>query len=95
MPVSSYVIRCLPEDQPSVREQLSHIPGIEIGEAMGTGIPVATEAETSREAEAIGQQLQDLAGVQSAVLVYHNFEDVVPAVPGAGVSRSEGRGGSE
>jgi nitrate reductase NapAB chaperone NapD len=76
MPVSSYVIRCLPEDQPAVREQLHRIPGIEIGEGTDMGIPVATEAESSKAAEAIGNQLQNLAGVKSAVLVYHNFEDV-------------------
>ena len=82
MPVSSYVIRCLPDDQPAVREQLSRIPGIEIGEAMDTGIPVATEAQTSGEAEAIGDQLQNLPGVKSAVLVYHNFEDVADEASG-------------
>lgn len=76
MTFSSYVIRCSPEDQPVVREQLSRIPGIEIGEATDMGIPVATEAETSKAAEAIGDQLQNLKGVKSAVLVYHNFEDV-------------------
>jgi nitrate reductase NapAB chaperone NapD len=43
---------------------------------MDTGIPVATEAETSKAAEEIGNQLQNLEGVKSAVLVYHNFEDV-------------------
>ena len=59
-----------------MREQLSRIPGVEIGEATDTGIPVATEAETSKAAEAIGEQLQGLAGVKSAILVYHNFEDV-------------------
>jgi nitrate reductase NapAB chaperone NapD len=76
MPVSGYVIRCAPEDQCGVREQLKRIPGIEIGEATDTGIPVATEAETSKAAETIGEQLQNLKGVKSAVLVYHNFEDV-------------------
>lgn len=76
MPVSSYVIRCSSEDQPSVREQLRRIPGIEIGEATDMGIPVATEAESSKAAQAIGDQLQSLEGVKSAVLVYHNFEDV-------------------
>jgi len=81
MPVSSYVIRCAPEDQPAVREQLGQIPGVEIGEAMDTGIPVAAEAETSKAAEEIGNQLQNLEGVKSAVLVYHNFEDVEEETP--------------
>ena len=75
MPVSSYVIRCAPADQPAVRRELSLIPGIEIGEATESGIPVATEADTGEDAEAIGAQLQGIKGVKAAVLVYHNFED--------------------
>ena len=77
MPVSSYVLRCTPQDQPVVREQLRRIPGVEIGEATEMGIPVAAEADTTKAAEAIGDRLQQLTGVKSAVLVYHNFEDVV------------------
>ena len=65
-----------------MREQLSRIPGVEIGESTEVGIPVATDAETSRAAEALGEQLQDLKGVKSAVLVYHNFEDVTEKTPG-------------
>jgi len=76
MPVSSYVIRCSPEDQPAVCARLSRIPGVEIGEATDTGIPVAAEAETTNAAKEIGNQLQSIKGVKSAVLVYHNFEDV-------------------
>ena len=47
MPISSYVIRCAPQDQPAVREQLSRIPGLEVGEATDTGIPVVAEADTT------------------------------------------------
>ena len=81
MPVSSYVLRCAPQDQPAVREQLRRIPGLEIGEATDAGIPVAAEADTTKAAEAIGDRLQKLNGVKSAVLVYHNFEDVVDEIP--------------
>jgi nitrate reductase NapAB chaperone NapD len=76
MPVSSYVIRCTPEDQSRVLSQLKEISGIEIGEPMDTGIPVATEAPTTRAASELGEHLQSLTGVKAAVLVYHNFEDV-------------------
>mgnify|MGYP001005946290 CR=1 FL=1 len=81
MPISSYVIRCAPADQPRVREQLNRIPGVVIGDATDTGIPVAAEADTTQAAEVIGEQLQALDGVQSAVLVYHNFEDVLDEPP--------------
>ena len=80
MPVSSYVIRCTTEDQPGVLTQLKEIPGIEIGEPMDTGIPVATEAPTTKAASELGEQLQNLTGVKAAVLVYHNFEDVADPV---------------
>jgi nitrate reductase NapAB chaperone NapD len=76
MPVSSYVLRCAPEDQSSVRQQLNRLPGVEIGEGTDRGIPVAVGADTTMAAEAIGGQLQNLQGVKAAVLVYHNFEDL-------------------
>jgi nitrate reductase NapAB chaperone NapD len=76
MPVSAYVIRCAPDDQSAVLTRLRAIPGVEVGETNGTGIPVATETPTTRAAAALGEQLQQLPGVKSAVLVYHNFEDV-------------------
>lgn len=81
MPVSSYVIRCATQDQPRVREQLDRIPGVVMGDATETGIPVAAEADSTKAAEAMGEQLQALDGVQSAVLVYHNFEDVLDEPP--------------
>lgn len=76
MPVSSYVIRCTTKDQPEVIGQLKSFPGLEIGEPTDMGIPVATEAPTTRAAAELGEKLQNLTGVKAAVLVYHNFEDV-------------------
>lgn len=76
MPISSYVIRCSPADQPQVLKQLRGIAGLAIGEPTDMGIPVATEAPTTRAAAELGEQLQNLTGVKAAVLVYHNFEDV-------------------
>lgn len=76
MPISSYVIRCAPGDQPDVLRQLAGIAGVETGEATERGIPVVADTPTARAAEDLGEQLQQLSGVKSAVLVYHNFEDV-------------------
>jgi len=81
MPVSSYILRCTPQDQPAVCEQLRRIPGLEVGEVTDMGIPVAAEADTTKAAQAIGDRLQQLDGVKSAVLVYHNFEDVMDVAP--------------
>ena len=80
MPVSSYVIRCTTKDQSGVLRQLEEIPGIEIGEPTDMGIPVATDAPTTRAASELGERLQNLTGVKAAVLVYHNFEDMADPV---------------
>ena len=76
MPVSSYIIRCPAGDQPGVLAQLKAIPGVAIGDPTDTGIPVATEAPTTKAAAELGERLRNLTGVKAAVLVYHNFEDV-------------------
>ncbi|MCL4790314.1 MAG: chaperone NapD [Verrucomicrobia bacterium] len=76
MPISSYVIRCAPVDQPAVQDRLRALPGVELGEPMAAGIPVVADTPTTRAAEELGAQLQQVPGVKSAVLVYHNFEDV-------------------
>lgn len=76
MPISSYVIRCAPVDQPAVLDLLRALPGVELGEPVAAGIPVVADTLTTRAAEELGAQLQRLPGVKSAVLVYHNFEDV-------------------
>jgi nitrate reductase NapAB chaperone NapD len=79
MPVSAYVIRCTPEDRPEVLNQLRGIDGVQIGTPTDTGIPIATEADTTQAASDLGARLEQLRGVKSAVLVYHNFEDMADA----------------
>lgn len=76
MPISSYVIRCAPGEQARVLSELLACPGVEIGEASPAGIAVATETSTTRAVQELGECLERLPGVKSAVLVYHNFEDV-------------------
>jgi len=55
--------------------RLGALPGVTVGEETEQGIPVVTESETSRAARELGEQLEQIPGVESAVLVYHNFED--------------------
>jgi len=80
MPVSSYVIRCSAANQAAVWRELAAIPGVEIGEPTELGFPVAAATDSERAAQELGDHLQQLPGVQAAVLVYHNFEDV-PQTP--------------
>jgi nitrate reductase NapAB chaperone NapD len=75
MPISAYVIRCAPADQAGVLRELRALTGTRIGEATELGIPIATDTPSGRAAEEMGERLQQIPGVKSAVLVYHNFED--------------------
>jgi len=77
MPISSYVLRCAPADQVAVREKLDLIPEVTVGTPTERGLPVVADTATTRAATELGEQLQRLPGVKSAVLVYHNFEDVI------------------
>jgi len=63
-----------------VRRALSKLAGVTVGEATATGLPVVADTATTRAAEELGERLQQVPGVRSAVLVYHNFEDVADEV---------------
>ena len=76
MPISSYVIRCAPQDQPAVRRRLAELAGGTGGDAAEYGLPVVADTPDARTAEDLGARLQQVPGVKSAVLVYHTFEDV-------------------
>lgn len=86
MPISSYVLRCAPQDQAAVHRRLAAFDGVTVGEATELGLPLVADTPSTRAAEDLGERLQQLPGVKSAVLVYHNFEDVAdeeipPAAP--------------
>jgi len=75
MPISSYAIRCREEQRQSVINQLHRLAGVTVGPETPRGIPVVVTSATTREARESGERLEAIPGVQSAVLVYHNFED--------------------
>ena len=76
MPISSYVVRFLPGERTRVSEALRAVPGVELGEATDSGLAVVADTRTTRAAEEMGDRLLQVPGVSSAVLVYHNFEDL-------------------
>lgn len=76
MPISSYVIRCLPGRAVEVCRALEALPEVTLGDSSDLGLTVVAETDTSQAAQQLGDLLQTLPGVMSAVLVYHNFEDV-------------------
>lgn len=76
MPISSYVIRCLPGRADEACRALQALPEVTLGDVSDLGMTVVTETDTTQAAQQLGDRLQTLPGVLSAVLVYHNFEDV-------------------
>lgn len=75
MPISSYAIRCQNEERQSVVSHLHTLAGVTVGAETSAGIPVVVESNDTHEARESGELLEAIPGVESAVLVYHNFED--------------------
>lgn len=75
MPISSYAVRCRETEREAVATRLRGLEHITVGPATSSGIPVVVESSSTREAEESARRLEAVPGVESAVLVYHNFED--------------------
>ena len=76
MPVSSYVVTTHADHAGSVRETLSAYDHVLIDQQAGSVFAVAVATETERESREWGHLISNLPGVESASLVYHNFEDL-------------------
>ena len=88
MPVSGYVIKVEKGAMEMVRDSLSALEDISMGEVEKDRIPVAAYAENEEAAKTLGKQLDGLPGVSAALLVYHNFEDVSYDADSATVANS-------
>ncbi|MDP6753759.1 MAG: chaperone NapD [Verrucomicrobiota bacterium] len=75
MPISSYAIRCQENERDAVVTHLHTLTGITVGPDTDNGIPVVIESDSTQEARDSVELLEAIPGVESAVLVYHNFED--------------------
>ena len=76
MPVSGIVLTCAASSAEYVAQQLSGFSGVEIHGVLPDGKIVAVlEADTVDGEVALVTELQDMAGVVSVQLAYHNFED--------------------
>ena len=76
MPISSYVLRTEQKDPSAILKALGQYPWVTIGEPAENGIPVVVESQSEHDAQGKGDLLTKVPGVSSAVLVYHNFEDL-------------------
>lgn len=76
MPISGIVLKCAPGVEASVAERARLLPGVDVHAALPDGQVVAViEAETVRLEADLAMQLQEIEGVISVQVAYHNFED--------------------
>lgn len=79
MPISGIVVSCRPEGASGVAETLAGCQGIEVHGVLADGKIVAViEADTIDAEVALVTGLQQMEGVISVQLAYHNFEDAAP-----------------
>lgn len=77
MPISGVVVKCTPGREASVAAAAGLIAGVEVHGALPDGQVVAVIEAGSVNAEAeLAMQLQQIEGVLSVQVAYHNFEDV-------------------
>lgn len=79
MPISGIVVSCRPEEAGGVAEKLAGNQGIEVHGVLADGKIVAViEADTIDLEVALVNRVQQMEGVISVQLAYHNFEDAAP-----------------
>ncbi|WP_136515148.1 chaperone NapD [Geomonas edaphica] len=79
MPISGIVVSCRPEEASGVAEKLAGNQGIEVHGVLADGKIVAViEADTIDAEVDLVKGLQQMEGVISVQLAYHNFEDAAP-----------------
>ncbi|SJZ54318.1 periplasmic nitrate reductase chaperone NapD [Trichlorobacter thiogenes] len=78
MPISGVVVSCRPGREAEVAEQARLVPGVEVHGTLPNGQLVAVIEAASVHTEVdLASQLEQLDGVISVQVAYHNFEDVV------------------
>ncbi len=78
MNISGVVVRARPEQADQVKNRLLTLPGVEVHAQAEDGRMVVTvEQENDRVLADTVMGLQDIAGVLSASMIYHHFEEEV------------------
>ncbi|CAH2031859.1 chaperone NapD [Trichlorobacter ammonificans] len=76
MPISGVVVKCTPGTEASVAEHARHCAGVEVHAALPDGQVVAViEGDTVKQGAERAMRLQEIEGVISVQVAYHNFED--------------------
>ena len=76
MPVSSYVLRCRPQDQEHVLSQLKILGDFAIGAQSDEGVAVAVDSMDYGAAEDMTGLLEEISGVRGVILVYFNEQEL-------------------
>ncbi len=76
MPISGYVVKAGANRIAEIRRRIRDMDGVELGPAVDGQFALAAYSEDENGAERFGESLSSLPGVDQALLVYHNFEDV-------------------
>jgi periplasmic nitrate reductase NapD len=77
MPVSGIVVTCMAASAESVALKLAELEGVEVHGVLEDGRIVAVvEADTVDGEVALVTGLEELEGVVSVQLAYHNFEQI-------------------
>ena len=76
MNISGVLVRAFPENIDAVWQTLSGLDGVEVHGANEDGRMVVTvERETQRQMSDLLLEMQDVKGVLSASMIYHQFEE--------------------
>ena len=76
MDISGVIVRSYPEQIQSVSDELIQIEGVEVHGNNDDGrIVVTVEQETAGQLSDLLTRMQDLPGVLSTSMVYHQFEE--------------------
>ena len=79
MPISGLLLT-LSSDPDRASEALEHLqrrPGIELGDARGRWLPIATETSDSRSAREVHHWLESLPGIAQVEVIYVSFDEPV------------------
>lgn len=90
MPISNCVFRTGQKDPSAILKALGQYPWVTIGEPAENGIPVGVESQSEHDAQGNGDLLTKVPRLSSAVLVYHNVDDLenCPCPPSTKITES-------
>ncbi len=77
MPISGYIVIPKKGTVDNLIAQLNQREDVEVGIRNQKGFALVAATIDDREAKAFGKDLEQWETVESATLVYHNFEDTV------------------